>query len=301
MLFGRFHIVVFREKRGRTRKIQLKGWMLLGIGLFLVLLFLGNLVLLRTYLGTGTLERSLSLTDKSANEQKSQLLNLSQKLVTLQKDVSRIRDFDSKLRVMINLEQENVMSVASKGGPSQDLAKGYLPLYRQELLARKMNEFLRQLSVESRLEEVRQQEIIQRMRASRDVLDATPSVWPAGGWITSTFGWRVSPFTTKREFHKGLDISAPPGTPIYAPARGVVAFIERDAAYGLVLNITHGTGLVTRYAHLQRVGNIKPGQVVQRGEIIAYIGDSGRSTGPHLHYEVRISGVPVNPMRYILN
>ena len=300
MFFGRFHIVVFREKRGKARKLQFKGWMLMGLGLVLALLVAGNVVLLKNYASSGSLEKSLSLTEKSAHEQKSQLLNLSQKLVTLQKDVSRIRDFDSKLRVMINLEQENIMSVAPRGGPGQDLAKGYLPLYRQELLARKMNEFLRQLSVEARMEEVRQQEIIQRLRANRDVLEATPSVWPTGGWVTSGFGWRVSPFTGKREFHKGLDISAPAGTPIYAPSRGVVAFIERDPAYGLVLNLTHGTGLVSSYAHLQRV-SVKPGQSVQRGEVVAYIGDSGRSTGPHLHYEVRISGIPVNPMRYILN
>jgi len=300
MLFGKFHIVVFREKRGSTRKLQLRGWMLLGIALLLVGLFAGNILLLTGAYTSGSLERSLNLTEKSATEQKSQLLNLSQKLVTLQKDVSRIRDFDSKLRVMINLEQENTMSVSSRGGPGQDAAKGYLPVYRQELLARKMNEFLRQLSVEARLEEVRQQEIIQRLRANKDVLEATPSVWPAGGWVTSGFGWRSSPFTTKREFHKGLDIAAPAGTPIYAPSRGVVSFIERDPAYGLVLNVTHGTGLMTRYAHLQRV-NVKQGQVVQRGEVIAFMGDTGRSTGPHLHYEVRIGGVPVNPMRYILN
>ena len=300
MFFGRYHIVIFREKRGSTRKLKLRGWMLMGLGLVLAGLVLGNLVLLKNMTVSGSMERSLSLTEKSAHEQKSQLLNLSQKLVTLQKDVSRIRDFDSKLRVMINLEQENVMSVAPRGGPGQDLAKGYLPIYRQELLARKMNEFLRQLSVEARLEEVRQQEVIQRLRANKDVLESTPSVWPAGGWVTSGFGWRGSPFTGKKEFHKGLDISAPTGTPIYAPSRGVVAFIERDPAYGLVLNIAHGSGLVTRYAHLQRVG-VKQGQVVQRGEPIAFIGDSGRSTGPHLHYEVRISGVPVNPMRYILN
>lgn len=302
MLFGRFHIVVFREKRGRTRKVQLRGWMLMALGLLLLALVGGNLILLRGMTASGSLERSLSLTEKSATEQKSQLLNLSQKLVTLQKDVGRIRDFDSKLRVMINLEQENMATVAAQGGPGTDLAKGYLPLYRQELLARKMNEFLRQLSVEARLEEVRQQEIIQRLRANRDVLDSTPSVWPAGGWITSGFGWRTSPFTSKREFHKGLDISAPAGTPIHAPSRGTVAFIERDPSYGLVLNVSHGSGLVTRYAHLQRVAtDLKPGQVVQRGQVIAHIGDSGRSTGPHLHYEVRISGVPVNPMRYILN
>ncbi|MDR3641346.1 MAG: M23 family metallopeptidase [Humidesulfovibrio sp.] len=300
MLFGRFHIVIFREKRGTTRKIQLRGWMLLGIGLLLVLLLTGNLVLLGNMASSGTLERSLNLTEKSANEQKSELLNLSQKLMGLQKDVSRIRDFDSKLRVMINLEQENTMSVASRGGPGQDTSRGYLPIYRQELLARKMNEFLRQLSVEARLEEVRQQEVIQRLRANKDVLESTPSVWPAGGWVTSGFGWRGSPFTARKEFHKGLDISAPVGTPVYAPSRGVVSGIERAPDYGLVLNITHGAGLMTRYAHLQRV-NVKQGQVVQRGDVIAFIGDSGRSTGPHLHYEVRIGGVPVNPMRYILN
>jgi murein DD-endopeptidase MepM/ murein hydrolase activator NlpD len=300
MFFMKYHIVVFREKRGSTRKFQLRGWMLLGIGIVLLALLAGNLVLLKDMATSGSLARSLNVSEKSASEQKTQLLNLSQKLVSLQKDVSRIRDFDSKLRVMINLEQENTMSVSGRGGPGQESSKGYLPIYRQELLARKMNEFLRQLAVEARMEEVRQQEVMQRLRANKDVLESTPSVWPAGGWVTSGFGWRSSPFTARKEFHKGLDISAPAGTPIYAPSRGVVSFIERDASYGLVVNLTHGTGLVTRYAHLQRV-NVKQGQVVQRGEVIAFIGDSGRSTGPHLHYEVRIGGVPVNPMRYILN
>jgi murein DD-endopeptidase MepM/ murein hydrolase activator NlpD len=300
MLFGRYHIVIFREKRGSTRKFKLRGWMVIGLGLLLFGMVVGNLLFLKDLALNDGGDRSLNVTEKSAHEQKSQLLNLSQKLISLQKDVSRIRDFDSKLRVMINLEQENVMSVAPRGGPGQDLARGYLPIYRQELLARKMNEFLRQLAVEARLEEVHQQEIIQRLRANKDVLESTPSVWPAGGWVTSGFGWRSSPFTSRKEFHKGLDISAPTGTPIYAPSRGVVASIERDPAYGLVLNINHGAGLMTRYAHLQRA-NVKQGQLVQRGEAIAFIGDSGRSTGPHLHYEVRISGVPVNPMRYILN
>jgi murein DD-endopeptidase MepM/ murein hydrolase activator NlpD len=300
MFFGRYHIVIFRENRGTTRKFKFRGWMLMGAGLLLAGLLLGNLVLFKDMALSDGGDRSLNFTEKSAHEQKSQLLNLSQKLISLQKDVSRIRDFDSKLRVMINLEQENVMSTAPRGGPGQDLSRGYLPIYRQELLARKMNEFLRQLSTEARLEEVRQQEIIQRLRANKDVLESTPSVWPAGGWVTSGFGWRSSPFTARKEFHKGLDISAPAGTPIYAPSRGVVSLVERDPSYGLVLDITHGGGLSTRYGHLQRA-NVKQGQVVQRGDTIAFIGDSGRSTGPHLHYEVRISGVPVNPMRYILN
>lgn len=299
LLSGRFHIVVFREQRGTTRKIKMRGWMLLCIGLALALLVAGNVQLLRN-MAEGDSRGGPLPGERVSGDQKAQLLNMSQRLVSLQKDVERIRDFDSKLRVMINLEQENPMSVAPRGGPGQDGARGYLPIYRQELLARKMNEFLRQLSVEARLEEVRQQEVIQRLRANRDVLESTPSVWPAGGWVTSGFGWRSSPFSTSREFHKGLDISAPAGSPVYAPARGTVAFIERDPSYGLILSVNHGGGLVTRYAHLQRV-NVQQGQTVRRGDVIAYMGDSGRSTGPHLHYEVRIGGVPVNPMRYILN
>ncbi len=300
LLFGRFHIVVFREQRGTTRKIQMRGWMLLGIGLLLALMLAGNVLLLRDMAEDVGPRGGLLPGERAGGAQKTQLLNLSQRLVNLQKDVERIRDFDSKLRVMINLEQENPMSVAPSGGPGEDGARGYMPLYRQELLARKMNEFLRQLSVEARLEEVHQQEVIQRLRANRDVLESTPSVWPAGGWVTSGFGWRGSPFSTAREFHKGLDISAPAGTPVYAPVRGSVAFIERNPSYGLMLSVNHGGGLITRYAHLQRV-NVQQGQMVRRGDVIAYMGDSGRSTGPHLHYEVRIGGVPVNPMRYILN
>ena len=105
-------------------------------------------------------------------------------------------------------------------------------------------------------------------------------ITPAEGWITSTFGYRTSPFTSKREFHKGLDISAPIGTPIYAPAKGKVAFTGRDSDYGLAIVVEHGSGISTKYAHLHRAAT-KQGQIVQRGELIGYIGNSGRSTGTH--------------------
>ncbi len=100
--------------------------------------------------------------------------------------------------------------------------------------------------------------------------------------------------------HKGLDISNKVGTPVLAPAKGTVTFVGFDGAYGLCITMNHGNNIVTHYAHLH-TANVKEGQKVQRGDIIAAMGNSGRSTGPHLHYEVRISGVPVNPIRYILN
>lgn len=300
MLFRKYQIVVFRDKKGTCSKLQLRGWIFAFLFLVMVGMGVGNYVLWESYVKNVHTMKQLSTAEKTVQEQKTQLLSLSQKIESLQKSLSRIRDFDSKLRVMINIDQDNGQEVA-KGGPANDtFSKGYLPLYRQELLARKMHDFLRQLNQEARLEEVRQQDIIQTLRTSKDVLETTPSIWPTTGWVTSGFAWRTSPFTGKREFHKGIDISAPRGTPIYAPARGVVRFTGRDGAYGLSIRVRHNDSLSTRYAHLNRIA-VKPNQKVARGELVGYVGSTGRSTGPHLHYEVRLNGMPVNPRKYILN
>ncbi len=141
---------------------------------------------------------------------------------------------------------------------------------------------------------------MQALRKNSEVLASTPSVWPTEGWISSPFGGRNSPFSSRREFHKGLDIKAKAGTSITCPAKGTVSFSGWDGAYGNSIVISHGNGITTRYAHMQKL-LVKDGQFVQRGEAIGAMGSSGRSTGPHLHYEVRLGGVPVNPMRYILN
>ena len=127
-----------------------------------------------------------------------------------------------------------------------------------------------------------------------------PTIWPVVGFVTSGFGARSAPFGGgRRQFHKGLDISNRTGTPIMATAQGTVLKAGHDGAYGLSVEINHGGGIVTKYAHMQRFV-VQPGQYVKRGEVIGYIGMTGRTTGPHLHYEVILNGVPVNPMRYIL-
>tara|TARA_Y100001954_G_scaffold239636_1_gene317210 strand:+ start:49058 stop:49963 length:906 start_codon:yes stop_codon:yes gene_type:complete len=301
MLFRKYQIVVFKDKQGTCKKFQVRGWFIASLFLLMIGLTAGNVLLWEKYSNHARLEKGLTLAEKTVQEQKTQLLSLSQKISSLQSNLDRIRDFDSKLRVMINLDQDGSQATAPQGGPAnENFSKGYLPLYRQELLARKMHEFLRQLNVEARLEEVKQQEIMHTLRSNQNILEATPSIWPTSGWVTSGFAWRTSPFTGKREFHKGIDISAPRGTPVYAPARGSVSFTGRDGAYGLSIRLKHNTSLTTRFAHLHRIA-VKSGKTVTRGELIGYVGNTGRSTGPHLHYEVRLNGVPVNPKRYILN
>lgn len=131
----------------------------------------------------------------------------------------------------------------------------------------------------------------------RDRLDHTPSGWPARGRVTSSFGRRRHPVTGRIQAHDGIDISAPTGTPIRATADGTVRFSGTQAGYGRMLIIDHGHGLQTVYAHNSR-NAVRVGQRVKRGQIIAYVGSTGTSTGPHVHYEVRASGKPVNPRNY---
>lgn len=127
-----------------------------------------------------------------------------------------------------------------------------------------------------------------------------PSLWPVEGRLTSSFGERVDPFNGEGAFHSGIDISVPYGTPIHAAADGVVTFAEFSSGYGRLIHIDHGHGVTSGYGHLSGFA-ISPGQHVKRGQIIGYVGTTGRATSPHLHYEVRIQNVPVNPHKYLRN
>lgn len=142
-------------------------------------------------------------------------------------------------------------------------------------------------------------EIENKLVTDKKRRDHTPSIVPVSGIFTSGFGRRRDPFTGRMSFHPGVDFSAPPGTPIYAPADGIVRRIKWDRGYGLILEIDHGYGVVTKYAHNSKVA-VKPGMRVKRGQIIAYVGNTGRSTGPHLHYEVLVYNKNVNPLKYII-
>lgn len=127
-----------------------------------------------------------------------------------------------------------------------------------------------------------------------------PSRIPVDGFrLTSEFGMRVHPVLGGRRAHKGIDLATPVGTPVHAPADGVVGKAEWFSSYGLYIQLEHGGELETRYGHLSRL-NVAAGQFVHKGDVIGYVGTTGRSTGPHLHYEVRVAGESVNPMPYMV-
>ncbi len=299
MLFGKYHLVIFKEKCGSTCNFRFRGGFGLLAAALVVALAAGNGWLWIERQQARHAQARLEAAEQTIEEQNSQILALTTRIDEVRSDLDRVRQFDAKLRLMMNMERDP--ETTSVGGSRDEtFAREYLPLRRQDLMVRKMNSFLKQLSGDIRLEEVRQQELLEKLRANREVLASVPSIWPIEGFITSRFGGRADPFTGRNEQHKGLDISARTGTPIYAPGKGTVIFSGVENGYGNSILLQHGGGITTRYAHMSRRA-VSEGQTVQRGDVIGYVGSTGRSSGPHLHYEVRLNGVNVDPLRYILN
>lgn len=150
--------------------------------------------------------------------------------------------------------------------------------------------------VTQRLEEA--ERLRKELLAYERLLDHTPSLWPVRGRLTSRFGYRRDPFTGRSTMHNGLDLAVPIGTPVRAAADGIVVEAGRQSGYGLTVRIDHGYGYQTLYGHNSQL-LVRVGQKVTKGQIIARSGSSGRSTAPHLHYEVRVNGKPVNPADYL--
>ncbi len=183
-------------------------------------------------------------------------------------------------------------AAAGRGGPSSTLprharaSQSVLEGALQGLDASTMLQADVLTLIESRLMESRLQALL------------VPSSPPVDGPVGSSFGFRYDPFDGRRALHTGLDFPAPVGTPVHAAAGGVVVAIEQHPEYGTLLSLDHGNGLLTRYAHLSRVG-VAPGDIVRRRQHVADVGNTGRSTGPHLHFEVLVQGVPQNPARFL--
>ncbi len=297
MLFRNYSIILFKECEGLSRRLRIRGSFVLLLFLLLVGLA-GATAYLWNYMSKASfLEEQLRESYKTVQEQNIQIASMAGKLQGLQADIERVQNFDTKLRVMMGLQKDP--QDISNDGVSASSGATPLPLYRQELLSRRIHNLLDQLTTDTRLEELNQQELMHLLRANMALLASTPSIWPANGHLSSGFGPRIAPFGGRADFHKGLDIANSNGTPVRAPAKGTVASAGWDGAYGNCITINHGNNLSTRYAHLQEI-KVKEGQSVGRGDVIGSIGSTGRSTGPHLHYEVRVGGVCVNPLRYIL-
>ncbi len=256
----------------------------------------------KTALCTKELENNISNQREEITSQRKQIKAFAVEINSLKSKLVDLKNIEEKIRNVANIEENaNSGNLFGVGGSIPEDLDTQIPITeKHNSLIREMHEQTRQFNLAAVNQKKSFESLFKNLEDQRNLLVSTPAVRPADGWISSKFGYRISPFTGLREFHKGLDIASRKGTPIIATADGVVTFTGVKGLMGRVIVIDHGHGMVTRYAHIHKVLK-KCGDAVKRGETIALVGNTGRSTGSHLHYEVHLNGIPVNPGKYILN
>jgi murein DD-endopeptidase MepM/ murein hydrolase activator NlpD len=248
------------------------------------------------------LQNKISHQSYEIGGQRNQIQKFADEITALKSKLIALNDFEKKIRIIANIEKTaDQDSLFGVGGSIPDDLDTKIPLTeKHNSLMREMHEQTKQLELASSNQQEGFESLFNFLQDQRNLLSSTPAIRPVKGWTTSGFGFRKSPFTGLREFHKGLDIATRMATPVIATADGNVSFAGTKGLLGKLVVIDHGHGVVTRYGHLKKILK-KNGASVKRGDIIAHVGISGRSTGPHVHYEVYVNGIPVNPAKYILN
>ena len=294
-------LIYVPDASGTIRRFRVqRAWIRRGIvGLAALVLVSGTLAvdygLLRSKLG------ELEQLRTETRTQREQLIDYAEQMELISGRITAVSRLDRKLRVITNLDPSDPLPLPGIGGVEGDLLEAHqlTGLTRNRRHSRMM-EGLKKLGHAAEAQEKSLAALIAHLEDQAARLVNTPSITPTKGWVTSSFGYRTSPFTGSREFHRGLDIAGRKGTPIIAPADGTVRYIGQRKALGKALILRHGYGVETIYGHLSET-QVKRGQKVKRGERIALMGTTGRSTGPHLHYQVEVNAVPVNPQNYMLD
>lgn len=215
--------------------------------------------------------------------------------------LSRMSAVDSQFRKLLKLaDRKKVFELNGIGGPTEQDSARFSRLLQEknEHLLSKVNTSLKVANQQAAQQEASFKEISVFLDKQRSILAATPALWPVKGWITSGYGKRASPLTGEPGRHMGVDIANEINTPIRVTADGLVTYAGWQTGYGRVIAVEHGYGYSTRYGHCSRI-DVKVGDQVKRGQIMGYVGSTGRSTGSHVHYEVRIHGMPVDPEKYL--
>jgi Membrane proteins related to metalloendopeptidases len=326
-------LFVVSNQTGKTRKIVLSAaWLkaLSFIAAVVIIIFAAGLV---DYFGL----LLQVMENKRLKAENAQLIKQFQvvesKVSALENSLERVKTFTTKLKLITNVDAEDRITKLTMGAkPAAGQAvEEFEPMDQRQTnegLAKQDETFREEKPLDEVTGEVanetankdyaslviridkavgetqlKEQSVIdlwESLSERQSLLNATPNMKPAKGWITSRFGYRMSPFSGKTALHAGLDIAAAPGSPVYAPADGVIIFASYDEGYGKLVSVDHGYGVTTRFGHMSQI-YVQTGQRVNKWDVIGAVGNTGRSTGPHLHYEVRINGTAVDPINYILD
>lgn len=297
-----YTVLIVPDNSPKTRKLRVPHWVLTRSAIAAVVLLIGGVAASVHYFNViGEVTENKLLRDENV-QLRHDLKRIRERVAQISTTLDRVERFDQKLRSITLLsDPERHLAIGPVGAVDADdrdspSARAMMSEPDDPLALRNK---LDALSAEAARQEASLQELQAYFDDQRSLLASMPSVWPARGWVTSDFGHRLDPFTGDRIMHKGLDIAAAHGAPIVAPSDGAVIFAGMESGYGKVIVLDHGYGVKTRYAHLSTI-DLKVGDHVKRGAKIGTLGNTGRSTGPHLHYEVRVNGMPENPRKFIL-
>ena len=284
-----------------------RGHLYLFAGFALVLMLACSLVLghyvhlMAAREESGELKRRIAELQESLAQRDEQITEFTKKIDALQLKLVKLNRYERKIRQIVGKEASgDGLDAYGIGGTIPDkVAAEFLSSEEYHQLIRGIDESVQSVDEAADSQKNQFEALWKTLKALKNLEAATPSVRPVdGGWISSKFGYRLSPFSGKQEFHSGVDIACQKGTPIKATADGKVLYAGVKGLMGKTVVIDHGFGIKTRYGHLNKI-RVTKGQNVTRDEIIGEMGSTGRSTGPHVHYEVRLNDVPVDAEKYM--
>src|SRR5208337_517484 len=280
-----FTLMIIPNRKSGVKKISVPKTFIRNIIIASVVVILVALYVIYDYASIKRDRAELARLRAQTKEQSQQFQDLAMRIDEFSSRMEELRQTDKKMPLGI-------------GGSDRETKIKDLLNQDHDKLITGMHKGIEKLNEDAKDREKSFDELLAFLHEQKSILASTPSIWPVTGWITSEFGIRQSPFSSGLEFHKGVDISTRFGKEVVAPADGLVVTSAFDSSDGNYIKIDHGHGLATGFAHLSKMA-VKQGVRVKKGQIIGYVGDTGRSTGSHLHYAVFVNNIPVNPKRYL--
>jgi murein DD-endopeptidase MepM/ murein hydrolase activator NlpD len=298
------HKYIFQaESDQRVRQWHFSLERLLGRIGVLAIIALAALYFSADWLTSVLYNTKLTEMQRNYSDLSSTVVNLHNRVETLNSQMSLIEEKDKAVRTYADLPEidESVRELGIGGVVVNEYTKidNLLPDFTSTITSLEMD--IDALTRKVKLELSSYEDIYDKVIENSDRIKSIPTIRPVnGGYLNAQFGYRIDPFDRVNRFHYGQDITVNTGTPIYAPADGVIKSARYMGGFGKSLKIDHGFGYTTFYAHLSKF-NTKRGNKIKRGDIVGYVGNTGRSTGPHLHYEVHYYGKPQNPLDYFFS
>ncbi len=312
-MFEKYTVILIPNDKRSPRRLSMtvpffKGWF---IFLMFALVFCGYAA--TDYLALRSMRSDYQKLLSENRSIRGEAKLLMSHLGGVKNDLAKVQEYASKVEEIAQVQANTVskrtginasgrIGVSSESSSEGDSALNlsFVPtgVDLKSLSFKTIFQQLGEISLLTRSSSTELQQVIASLSQQRSLYSSIPSSIPVDGWVTSAYGIRMSPLTGEKGYHRGIDIAAPVGTPIYAPAGGVVTFSGKKEGFGNVVMISHGQGVVTVYAH--NAQNLaKAGQVLSQGDQLGTVGNTGRSTGPHVHYEVWVNGRVVDPKRFI--